>query len=228
MSETSRSQPDEATIAWLRQGANVRLGGYSAWRREIVPSTSIANGMHDAWRSLGRDDERARKDFGDLERGDQMLCVLTGLDILESIYEHARLEPQPMGRTFGPAFVYRAMQNAFTRYYLYTKLMGAREEGYLFATGSDIIMAEDSEFFSYGQMPSKYKEVDRRMVMVGMMELAHPDNNLVEPATRRELLRNDNVERAILDGHAILQAARVGAPYDQEQGFAAEVIHWQV
>jgi hypothetical protein len=183
--------------------------------------------MHDAWRSLGRDDDRARKHYAELVMGDKMLCALTGLDILESVYEHANLEPAPMGQTFGPAFVYRAMQEVFTRYYIYTNMMKAREEG-VFTDGPSVIMGDGTEYFSYGQMPSRYKEVDRRMVMVGMTDLAEADTTLVSSELREELLQRETVQHAIADGRAILRAAQVGESYDASQGFATEVIQWNV
>lgn len=219
--------PDQSEVDWIKRGFSSRRGDYRTWRSLIRPRIDLGAGMHDAWRSLGRDDDRARTHFGELVMGDKMLCALTGLDIMESIYEHANLEPKPMGQTFGPAFVYRAMQEVFTRYYIYTKMIAAQEEGFL-VDGPSVIMGEGTEYFSYGQMPSRYKEVDRRMVMVGMTDLAEPDTTLVTPELQEQLLARDNIQRAIADGRAILHAAQVGEPYDDSQGFAIEVTQWNV
>lgn len=220
--------PDQSEVDWIRRGFSSRIGDYRNWRSQVMqPRIDLGDGIHNAWRSMGRDDDRARLHFSELIMDDKMLCALTGLDILESIYEHANLEPEPMGRTFGPAFVYRAMQEVFTRYYIYTGSMKAQRDGF-WVDGSSLIMSGDGEYFRYGQTPSQYKEVDRRMVMVGMTELAEPGTPLVSPELQAELLQKDDVQRAIMDGRAILHAAQAGVPYDVEEGFATHVTHWNV
>lgn len=235
MAETFHPQPDNATRQWIRRSYSVRPGGYRHWRMLLLPtredSDEIFSNTHDAWRSARPEASEYQVPFKELSQEAQVLCLMTGLDIQESIYQYLHIEPETVPRDFGPGFVYFAMQHVYTTYYPFVKTLAAvkeRSESYAFLDTHATVFGPDSMYGRYGELPAEVKEVDRRMVMAGMVELEQLGTKLCDSDRQAEVLRLDTVQHAIADGHAILRAAQVAEPYDQSAAFASEVIHWNV
>lgn len=222
------TQPDQATQQWLRERHATRLGHYRHWRRNLQSVDTPFELVHSAWRSTKLDsatpDERATVSFSELSDMDASLCTLTGMDVLETIYEHIHHEPERPA-SFGPDFVYRAMASIGRMYYDWQEMQRWTTIDYIYTRYYDPAQIRRT---SYATVPPESKEVDRRMVMTTMTRLADPATQLCSPYDRRQLLGMPAVLDAIADGYAILQAVEGGTPYDQQQGYATETIHWHV
>ena len=85
--------------------------------------------------------------------------MVTGLDILASVYEHIHTERGRCAQAFDDIFVYGAMQNVYRSYYQ-TKYV------YTFAAPgwrtlmNDFAGGPEGEYFRYGAKPVPTKEVD--------------------------------------------------------------------
>ena len=186
--------------------------------------------IHDAWlstRPASSDDPKLGGEYANLTLVQKALCYLTGQNILLSIHEHLREQNRSV-ELFGPAFMYGAMRRVYLPYYHYRFSASSPQPG-LNTLAMDILRGPEPEYFRYRNIPPRSKEVDRRMVVVSMLELANPNTILCEPEVREEALLHPNTAAALADADNILASVRDEAePYEATGGYAAEVIHWRI
>lgn len=180
---------------------------------ELFTETS-GEQIHDAWRSVfagnnaGSYDARLHMAHADLMAYDQGLCIVSG-----EIVDRAIARQLTRRRNFGVAFVRKTMEQIYDGYNRYTaclKGIGAIGLDWFNAGSADgrhqaILAKPPYHVLSYAD-----KEIDRRMVVVGLNNL--PDDRL--PAFQRHAIR--------LDAAAILDSAASETPYDPSMGYATE------
>lgn len=210
--------------------------------------------LHDAWRSTlprnpdGRFERRharavlypqsnigqdiANSDFQDLHVDAKMLCNASAEFLMHLMHDRLR-----GGGTIDNTLVYDLMTGLYTQYTLTTHsldfLYQMQQADYPHPVPDSLRYdVEDviTQANSYAGLAPELKEIDRRIAVAGLATLAE---RTYRWCVWEELLPDlegivaqPGAQAAIADGKAILASVREAKPYDQNQGFAREVVYW--